>query len=60
MRLDVSILVKLLRRKAAEMRSTQSAAVSLPNIERRESMRRAQVPPHKPADNHRLRSSQMD
>ena len=56
---DISVLVKLLRRKSAQMRRAPSAVVHVPTVELREPIRRAQIAPHKPADDHRLRSSQM-
>jgi len=61
MRLDFSILVKLLRYRLAQMRSSPSAVEHKPgDIEFRKPAHPAQVMSHKPTENHRLRSSHMD
>lgn len=61
MQLDFSTLVRLLRYRLAQMRSSPSAVEQRRgDIEFRKPVRGAQVAPHKPAENHRLRSSHME
>ena len=61
MHFDFSALVRLLRYRLAQMRSSPSAVEHKPgDIEFRKPAQGAQVAPHKPAENHRLRSSHID
>jgi hypothetical protein len=61
MQLDFSVLVRLLRYRLAQMRRAPSAVENKPgDIEFRKSAHGSQVAPHKPAENHRLRSSHME
>jgi hypothetical protein len=61
MHLDFSALVRLLRYRLAQMRSSPSAVEHKPgDVEFRKPAHPAQVAAHKPTESHQLRSSHMD
>jgi hypothetical protein len=61
MNLDFSALVRLLRYRLAQMRSLPSTVAHTPgDVEFRKPDQQTQVAPHKPAENHRLRSSHIE